>query len=151
MFDSVCVVLQDIIKSDNLTQRSDVDGLYDAIAAVEFVFILHFIIEMFGITDDLCQALQYKSQDILNAMQLVSLTKMLPKKFREYGWDPLFEKNYLSCANSSHVYCDNRTSILAVKIVKTRLRNRMEDDIFKLTWWHTLKKDSSGIFNKFYH
>ncbi|KAK5818185.1 hypothetical protein PVK06_023118 [Gossypium arboreum] len=97
MFDFVYVVLQYIIKSDNLTQRSEVDGIYDGMTSVEFVFILHFIIEMFGIFDDLYQALQYKLQDILNAMQLVSSTKMLLQKFKEHGWDPLFKKMKLFC------------------------------------------------------
>ena len=41
----------------------------------EFVFILHLMKELLGFTDDLSQALQRKSQDILNAMHLVSLTK----------------------------------------------------------------------------
>ncbi|KAL1160867.1 hypothetical protein V6Z11_A07G093500 [Gossypium hirsutum] len=97
MFDFVCVVLQYIIKSDNLTQRSEVDGIYDGMTSVEFVFILHFMIEMFGISDDLYQALQYKLHDILNAMQLVSSTKMLLQKFKEHGWDPLFKKMKLFC------------------------------------------------------
>ncbi|KAH1063534.1 hypothetical protein J1N35_028521 [Gossypium stocksii] len=61
MSDSICVVLQDIIKSDNLTQKSEVDGIYDPMTIVEFVFILHFMIEMLGIIADLYQALQYKS------------------------------------------------------------------------------------------
>ncbi|KAH1056985.1 hypothetical protein J1N35_035050 [Gossypium stocksii] len=52
---------------------------------------------MLGITDDLCQALQYKSKDILKVMQLVSSTKTLLQKFREHGWDPLFEKLKLFC------------------------------------------------------
>ncbi|KAH1089864.1 hypothetical protein J1N35_017121 [Gossypium stocksii] len=68
MLDFVCVILQNIIKSDNLTQWSEADGICDAMSFVEFVFILHFMIEMFGIIDDLCQALQYISRDILNAM-----------------------------------------------------------------------------------
>nr|KJB09963.1 hypothetical protein B456_001G178200 [Gossypium raimondii] len=97
MFNSVCVVLQDIIKFDNLTQMSEADGIYDAMAFVEFVFILHFMIEMFGITDDLYQALHYKSQDILNMRQLVSSTKTLLQKFIEHGWNPLFEKMKLFC------------------------------------------------------
>ncbi|TYJ11306.1 hypothetical protein E1A91_A11G267200v1 [Gossypium mustelinum] len=65
MFNSVCVVLQDIIKFGNLTQRNEVDGIYDALASIKFVFILHFMIALIRITDDLCQALQYKSHDIL--------------------------------------------------------------------------------------
>ncbi|KAK8345066.1 hypothetical protein V6Z12_A07G122800 [Gossypium hirsutum] len=83
MFDSVYVVLQDTIKFGNLTQKSEANGIYDAMAFVEFVFILHFLIEMLGITDDICQALQYKSQDILKAI--------------EHGWDPSFEKMKSFC------------------------------------------------------
>ncbi|KAH1040436.1 hypothetical protein J1N35_042179 [Gossypium stocksii] len=76
---------------------SEADGIYDAMTFVEFVFILHFMIEMLGIIDDLCQALQYKSHDKLNAMQLVSSTKTLLQKFKEYRWDPLFENLKLFC------------------------------------------------------
>ncbi|PPS13526.1 hypothetical protein GOBAR_AA07057 [Gossypium barbadense] len=35
--------------------------------------------------------------DILNVMQLVSSTKTLLQKFRENGWDRLFEKVKLFC------------------------------------------------------
>ncbi|KAK5833137.1 hypothetical protein PVK06_016949 [Gossypium arboreum] len=59
-----------MIKSNNLTQRSKTDGIYDAMTSVEFFFILYLMIKMLGITNDLCQALHYKSQDILNVMQL---------------------------------------------------------------------------------
>ncbi|KAL1126629.1 hypothetical protein V6Z11_A13G124400 [Gossypium hirsutum] len=86
MFSFVCVVLQDIIKSVNLTQRSEVDGIHGAMTSIEFVSIFHFTIEMLGVNNDLCQALQYKSQYIQNAMQLV-----------EHGWDPLFEEVKLFC------------------------------------------------------
>ena len=48
-----------------------------------------------GITDVLCQALQQKTQDILNAMYMVSSTKMLIQKLREDGWNSLLE-NVLS-------------------------------------------------------
>ncbi|KAK5834116.1 hypothetical protein PVK06_017990 [Gossypium arboreum] len=54
MFNSICVVLQDIINSKS-------DGIYDAMTFIEFVFILHFMIEMLGIIANLYQALQYKS------------------------------------------------------------------------------------------
>ena len=39
------------------------------------------------ITDTLCQTLQLKSQDIVNAMKLVSTTKNLIQQLREDGWD----------------------------------------------------------------
>ena len=41
------------------------------------------------ITNKLCQALQSQSQDILNAMHLVSSTKTLIQKFKNDKWDGL--------------------------------------------------------------
>ncbi|KAG4148775.1 hypothetical protein ERO13_D05G304766v2 [Gossypium hirsutum] len=87
MFDFVYVILQD----------SGANGMYNAMTSVEFVFILHFMIDILGTTDDLCQELQYKLQDILNVMHLVSSTKTLLQKFKEHVWDPLFEKVKLFC------------------------------------------------------
>ena len=43
------------------------------------------------ITDILCYALQQKSQDILNAMHLVSSIKVLIQKLREDGWNNFFD------------------------------------------------------------
>ena len=45
-----------------------------------------------GITDVLCKALQQRSQDILNAMHLVTTTKTLIQKFRDDGWETLLKK-----------------------------------------------------------
>jgi len=50
-----------------------------------------------GITDVLCQALQQKSQDILNAMNLVTSTKTLIQKSRDDGWGTLLEEVISFC------------------------------------------------------
>ncbi|XP_028105826.1 zinc finger MYM-type protein 1-like, partial [Camellia sinensis] len=93
MFSATCAVLRNIINDGSkLNQRAEADGVYDSITSFEFVFILHLMRDIMEITDDLCQALQSKSQDILNAMHLVSTTKILIQKFREDGWVPLLEK-----------------------------------------------------------
>ncbi|XP_024632167.1 uncharacterized protein [Medicago truncatula] len=62
--------------------------------------------EIMGITDRLCQALQQKSQDILNVMQLVSYTKTLIQKLRDDGWDDLL-KNELN-----HRFCPETMELL---------------------------------------
>ena len=62
---------------------------YDGLNSFEFVFILHLEKETMETIDKLCQALQRKSQDILNVMHLVSSTKTLIQKFRDDGWDSL--------------------------------------------------------------
>jgi len=43
----------------------------------DFVFILHLMKELMGITDLVCRKLQQKSQDIVNAMDDVATTKRL--------------------------------------------------------------------------
>ncbi|GAV67696.1 Dimer_Tnp_hAT domain-containing protein [Cephalotus follicularis] len=49
------------------------------------------------ITDILCQALQQKSQDIVNAMHLVASTKTLIQNLRENGWEKLLETTRKFC------------------------------------------------------
>ena len=92
MFDATYFVLENIIEDGNSSsQKSEADGVYDIMTFIEVVFILHLMREHLWITDDLSQALQRKSQDILNAMHLVYLTKRLLQKFRHGGWKPLLE------------------------------------------------------------
>ncbi|GFZ11350.1 hypothetical protein Acr_22g0007480 [Actinidia rufa] len=78
MFNATCAVLSNIIKEGTTyAQRGDADAAYDALMSFEFVFILHLMKEIMEITDILCQALQCQSQDIVNAMHLVSSSKVL--------------------------------------------------------------------------
>ncbi|GAV85080.1 hypothetical protein CFOL_v3_28519 [Cephalotus follicularis] len=87
-------VVLDNISADgsNFTQCAQAHAAHDNLTFFEFVFILHLMKEIIEITDSLCQALQRRSQDILNAMDLVSSTKKLIREFRETGWDTLFMK-----------------------------------------------------------
>jgi hypothetical protein len=55
----------------------------------EFIFILYLMHKIIGSTDLLCRALQQKSLDILNAMDLVSTTKALLRTLRDAGFDLL--------------------------------------------------------------
>ncbi|KAL5854184.1 hypothetical protein ACOSQ4_003986 [Xanthoceras sorbifolium] len=99
LFGSTCVVLQNIINDgSNYTQRGDADAAYDAITSFEFIFILHLMKEIMGFTDILCQALQQKSQDISNAMHLVSTTKALIQNMREDGWESLLKNVNSFCS-----------------------------------------------------
>jgi len=87
MFDCTRVVLQGIIDDvfTTYSQCGDADATYCFLKAFKFVFILHLIKEVMGKTDVLSQALQKKSQDILNAMELVSATKEGLNELRNKG------------------------------------------------------------------
>ena len=90
MFTSTVEVLKNII-DDAIDGEHQVkaESAYEGLTSFEFIFILYLEKETMEITDKLCQALQSQSQDILNAMHLVSSTKTLIQKFRDDGWDDL--------------------------------------------------------------
>ncbi|XP_074327191.1 uncharacterized protein LOC141665110 [Apium graveolens] len=67
--------------------RGGATGEYIHMRSFDFVFLLHLMQKTMGVTNVLCKALQEKSQDIINAMSLVSTTKTLLEKFRAEGWD----------------------------------------------------------------
>ena len=72
MFGTASLVLENLI--DNAIDsevRLKVDGTYNAMISFDFVFALHLLYEVMGITCILCQALQHKLIDILNAMSFV--------------------------------------------------------------------------------
>ncbi|XP_073059694.1 uncharacterized protein [Primulina eburnea] len=87
MFSASCTVLLKVMEDGLPSQRADATSVYDEITSFDFVFILHLMREIMEITDVLCQTLQRKSQDILNAMELVSSTKKLLQELRDDKWD----------------------------------------------------------------
>ena len=74
MFLSVVDVL-DMVSKDgiNVEQREEANVLLDLLQSFEFVFNLHLMRSILGITNELFQALQRKDQDIVNAMTLEHL------------------------------------------------------------------------------
>ena len=75
---------------------------YDVMSTFKFVFILHLMNKVLGKSNLLCQALQMKSQDFLNAIHLISTTKSLLQNLRENGWDT-FIKSLVSLCESHHI------------------------------------------------
>ncbi|KAK4594273.1 hypothetical protein RGQ29_018096 [Quercus rubra] len=98
MFTSTVEVLQNIIDDAiDGEHQVEAESAYEGLTSFEFIFILYLEKETMEITDKLCQALQSQSQDILNAMHLVSSTKTLIQKFKDDGWDDLLTPVILSC------------------------------------------------------
>ncbi|XP_074323054.1 uncharacterized protein LOC141659998 [Apium graveolens] len=92
MYGATRSVLIDVAaQGTTFSQRGDALSAIKMLMSYEFVFILHVVKEIMAITDLLCRALQQKSQYILNAMHLVSTTKMLIQKLRSDGWESLLE------------------------------------------------------------
>ncbi|XP_061347704.1 uncharacterized protein LOC133293184 [Gastrolobium bilobum] len=76
MFKSICEVLDNISNKGKIaSHRGDADNAYSSLTSFDFVIVSHLMKEIMGITEVLCQALQRESQDISNALHLVSTTK----------------------------------------------------------------------------
>ncbi|KAK9672418.1 hypothetical protein RND81_12G099300 [Saponaria officinalis] len=71
-----------------------------ALKKFDFVFCLHMMHDIMRITDFLCQALQKKDLDILNALHFLSITKEKLQSMRENGWDDLILKVGAFCCEN---------------------------------------------------
>ncbi|XP_050242162.1 uncharacterized protein LOC126691132 [Quercus robur] len=108
MYDATCKVINTISEEGaNYKQRGDAEGAY----------------QIMGITNVLCQALQQHSQDLLNAMHLVSTTKSLIQKLRDDGWEPLLASVISFCEQHEIDIPD-----MNARYTKGRGRYRRQDD-----------------------
>jgi hypothetical protein len=90
MYGATISVLESMVQEGFYNSiRGEVGGCLIVIKSFEFIFILYLMHKIMGITDLLCRALQQKSLDILNAMDLVSTTKALLQTLRDAGFDLL--------------------------------------------------------------
>ena len=81
MFNSICFLLKKMADNElNSNICKEAKGTYKKTKSFKFVFILHLMKKVLGIFDMLCQTLQMESQYILNALNLVSTTKILIRK-----------------------------------------------------------------------
>ncbi|KAL7602827.1 uncharacterized protein LOC111910672 [Lactuca sativa] len=87
MYNPTCTVLENIKKvGSNYKTKGDASIALKRMTSFEFVFILHMMKQILGITNTLCQALQQKSQDNISAITMVSHTKKLIETFRDNEW-----------------------------------------------------------------
>ncbi|XP_052138844.1 uncharacterized protein LOC127757385 [Oryza glaberrima] len=90
MWEAIIDVLE-IVRKDSTkpTFNGGAFGLMGKMQRFDFVFIMHLVIDMLSITDDLSRALQRKDQDIVEAMSLLKDVKEL---LQENGWEPLLNR-----------------------------------------------------------
>ncbi|XP_074576695.1 uncharacterized protein LOC141833211 [Curcuma longa] len=101
MFDSVSSVLGNIVSDSSSSYRLRIDGdtAHGYLYSFEFVFILWLMKEVLTITDLLCEALQKKQQDLVNAVRLVKSTRQRLQRMRDEGWDKFFNEVITFCGN----------------------------------------------------
>ena len=93
MFPAVIDVLDEIVQDGTTTeQRLEVFHLLNEMQSLEFVFNIFMMRSILEITNDLSQALQRKDQDIVNAMNLVQVSKERLQLMRDSGWNSIMEE-----------------------------------------------------------
>ncbi|XP_031270536.1 uncharacterized protein LOC116128926 [Pistacia vera] len=102
MFPSVVDVLDYVVEDgSDPKQRAQASTLLKFIQSFDFIFSLHLMKTMLGITNELSNALQRKDQDIANAMKLVKLSKQRLQMLRDDGWDGWARVRLNLCHESS--------------------------------------------------
>jgi len=90
MWSSVLEVLENISEDGtDGEKKTTASGLIQRMESFEFVFILHLMIRVLGMTQDLSQCLQ-KNQNIVRAIGLIGSVTRNMNEMRENGWDALF-------------------------------------------------------------
>ncbi|XP_027120533.2 uncharacterized protein [Coffea arabica] len=82
-------IQDDATTSDN---RGMARGLIDRMNDYEFVFALHLMKYLLGITNDLSLVLQQRDQNIVQAMSLIDTMKSQLQDFREEGWQIILDE-----------------------------------------------------------
>ncbi|XP_039137406.1 uncharacterized protein LOC120274936 [Dioscorea cayenensis subsp. rotundata] len=93
MWESVLEVLQNVCQDGSIAdQKGLASSLISKMESFEFVFVLHLMMKVLGITNELSNALQQKDQNIVNAMALIDTVKDRIQDLRDNRWDELLEE-----------------------------------------------------------
>ncbi|XP_074328059.1 uncharacterized protein LOC141665970 [Apium graveolens] len=96
--------------SSSNSVHGEARGSLKALKSFDFLFVLYLMHKIMGLTNLLCRALQSKSINILNAMDLVATTKELLQSLRDEGF---------------HIFLDYVTSL-------EELHYRFNDEVVQL-------------------
>ncbi|KAK8670929.1 hypothetical protein V6N13_037541 [Hibiscus sabdariffa] len=86
MFSSVIDTIEFIDKEGLEVENRGETHIMKMLQSFEFVFLLHLMFTLLGITNDLVLALQRKDQDRANAMELVKASKHQLQDMRDVRW-----------------------------------------------------------------
>ena len=92
MYSSILDVIDRIGESFSGLDNVKAGSISDALRTFDFIFVAQLMVTIFGVTNELNMTLQEKEQDILNAMELVDVTRGSLQRIRDNGWEAQMEK-----------------------------------------------------------
>lgn len=115
MWPSVVEVLGDILEDAiNQELKGIAQGLLKKMETFEFVFMLNLMKVILAITNDLSEALQQKTQNIINAMTMVRGMKIKLQLLREEKWETFLEDVKKFCVDNL-IEIPNMEDILPIR------------------------------------
>ncbi|XP_060202974.1 uncharacterized protein LOC132631416 [Lycium barbarum] len=92
IFSTIAHVLE-VIKHEGSTSsdRNQAKYLLTEIKTFKFVFMLHLMLKVLAMSNELSKILQKKDQDIINAVEFLNIAKERLQHMRETGWRPLLD------------------------------------------------------------
>lgn len=92
MFGATVTVIDGVEQEGSTSdQRAEASRVLDGMFTFKFVFTLHMMEKLLGITHAVSQALQAKDQDIVNACRLIVVAIERLQELRDKGYDDLLE------------------------------------------------------------
>uniref|UniRef100_A0A7N0UEP7 TTF-type domain-containing protein n=1 Tax=Kalanchoe fedtschenkoi TaxID=63787 RepID=A0A7N0UEP7_KALFE len=130
LFPSIINVLDAICESGASSEhRVQAKDLLEKLQTFDFIFGVILMKNVLGVTNELSQALQKKDQDIVNAIDLVRISKEKLQIMRNNEWDSLLEevsrRNAHSITNLHHYRIEWYYSIIDTQILE--LNNRFDE------------------------
>ncbi|KAL7615699.1 hypothetical protein Lser_V15G01812 [Lactuca serriola] len=102
LFGPSCAVLHDIaIKGSTSCQRGDAEYALTHALSFDFIIVMHMMKDLMGIIYKLCQSLQQEPIDIVNALALVSITKVLIQQLIDEVWQSRLDQVVCFCEKNS--------------------------------------------------
>ncbi|XP_019248582.1 PREDICTED: zinc finger MYM-type protein 1-like [Nicotiana attenuata] len=95
LFSSIVHVLGVIECEGDVNDRLQAEVFSSKIKAFEFIFLLHLMLKVLIMSNELSKALPKKDQDIVNAMVFLDITKKRLQGMRDKGWEPLMDEVHL--------------------------------------------------------
>ena len=115
MWPSVVEVLGDIHQdATNQELKGIAEGLLEKMETFKFVFMLHLMKVILAITNDLSEALQQRTQNIINAMTMVRSMKNKLQLLREEEWETFLEDVKKFC-DDNFIEVPNMEDILPIR------------------------------------
>ncbi|XP_026452347.1 uncharacterized protein LOC113352787 [Papaver somniferum] len=106
MFPSVLYMFEIVSREGSSEARGEAYAYQILMSTFDFVFTLFLVRTLLGITNELSLSLQRKDQDIVNAMNLVKISKYQLQRMRDDGWDALLSEVSMFCAKNNIIVLD---------------------------------------------